>query len=393
MRSPAILLLSLALATPLQAEPLTPGIVPYRSILTLDRQPQTCARFLQAWTKVFDAPGPLYEATLDLATAFPNGHALRLFPPDYGGRPDFWGAHATAAFDFDGDGQPEALYAESSDNSWRRAPVDLYLLHADTDIAEADRHRAVQTMKERHPGRLIPLQDLHLSPPPLKLHSYYPENTLDLIRLPDGVYTSSLNTSLRAQTSDPTLPLTVDFLRLNPGTDPTPICRVQLLPALTTMDPFAARSPMLQATQALYGGPGGGICQGSMGWAGTDPRSHMMTAFYRPGWMANRVATYPANADTARELRLLTWAVTDPTNWQTYQALKADRTTFLAEMTEYYAQSLSFPRPEATKNGRAILCLPHRRNQLRPRPRRLHPDPVRPAAQHPPDLKPRPNPG
>ncbi len=53
-------------------------------------------------------------------------------------------------------------------------------------------------------------------------------------------------------------------------------------------------------------------------------------------------------ADTARELRLLTWAVTDPTNWHRYLALKADRPAFLAEMTEYYAQSLQYSRPEAT---------------------------------------------
>lgn len=349
MRPRLTLLLTLALASNLQAEPLTPGIVPYRPILTLDRQPQTCAPFLQAWTKVFDAPGPLTEATLDLATAFPDGSAIRIAPPDYSGYLSIYGRYVSALFDFDGDGRPEVLYAESSDDSWRRAPVDLYLLDNATRLGDADRLRAVQIMKELRPGRLIPLQDLHLSPPPLKLHSYAPEDTLDLIRLTDGVYTSSLNTSLRAQTSDPSLPLTVEFLRLNPGTDATPVCRVQLLPALTTMDPFVTRSPVLQTTQLLYGGPDGGSCQGSMGWTGTDPRTYMMTAFYRPGWMANRVTTYPATADSSRELRLLTWAVADPTNWRTYQALKADRTAFLTEMTEYFVQSLSFLRPEATK--------------------------------------------
>ncbi len=292
MRPLLPLLLSLALTANLHAAPLTPGVVPFRPILTLDRQPQTCQPFLQAWTRVFDASGPLTEATLDLAAAFPTGHAIRLSPTDAGGnRSDFWGNHTAAAFDFDGDGQPEALYAESSDRSWRRAAVDLFLLKTADQIAQVKRLRAVQILKELHPGRLIPLAALLLAPPAQPLHGYFPEDTLDLIRLPDGVYTSSLDSSLRAQTSDPALPLSVDFLRLNPGTYATPICRVQLLPALTTMDPFVARSPTLQTTQALYGGPG--ECLGTMGWTGTDPRSPMMTAFFRPAWMANRVASYP----------------------------------------------------------------------------------------------------
>ncbi len=336
-----------------------PGIVPWQPTLIWDKSPDICARFQAGLRESFRRGWPeMRERHFSneptppdpIATAFPGAQWFS----GNGANPFNWTAQdgfsfASAKLDLDHDGTPEALHAETYEVAWRYFGARLYILDSDpVEVTKTTDMDGVET-------KLLSVP----KPPDRREDVFYHWSIgIPIFAFGGAYYTYWSTAHGTGQLHNEDWTQEYSLIRLDGSKAQQEICRVLFYPPQTSLDAVSAQSPFLSGLMPLYGGrrreaqsdeDREGTCDGTAGWAGVDPRSAMMTVFYRPELMLSSYSApkLVADIDSERERRLLDWATTDPTSWRTYVSMRQDRPNFTGMMQEYYAQKLGYERPEA----------------------------------------------
>ena len=172
------------------------------------------------------------------------------------------------------------------------------------------------------------------------LFSYGPVGSVAIIEMSGHIYT--LTEPLNRELTE-TSPLSAQLVQLDAIDNPQTVCSVDLFPAKSAIAAFRDSSPLFLAARDVYGSSKGNACLGTMGWTAPPIDTVLPTALFRP-W-AMQMPAPPANekekkdlrrADAARELRYLSWAITDPQSWRDYLEMKASRSRFVMDLRAYY---------------------------------------------------------
>jgi len=311
-----------------------PPVTPFKPVLRLNTEPEVCGAFVGAWRKVFDGPTHLGEQFLDLEAAFPEAEVFS-FPPQPR-RPDWYGGlyerSWVLAADLDGDGPRELLHIQGSSIGWRYMGVDIYGFRDETAYRDAKAVYAPETPRSHflfshfnaYPSETTPtLRPLLQLRPSDVIYVFSHEGAFYATAAPENAPAGSRTTAV--------------LYRLDGPLASREVCRLQLLPDYRSFEAFMRPSVLFQALASIYGG--GGLCMGTMGWTAPDMREHLQVLFHRPKAMSTEKeesARGPAREDAARELRLMTWGLSDPASWAVYKRFKDGRAAFVGEMTTYY---------------------------------------------------------
>ena len=322
------------------------AVQPFRPQLTVNKAANLCDPFLKAWTGVFDGKAAFDEGSIDPAVVYPSAKVSTV-PPDKKG---FYNRSDQLRIDFDNDGDIEVLQFEDYSVGWRYLGVRLYLFASEADFQVA----AASKEHQRYDGSLhldgnanpVPGVDYRL------LFSYNPIGRAVIIEMSGHVYTLFEPFHIPTETS----PQTVRLVQLDAIDSPQTVCSVDIFPAKSTFAAFRDSSPLFLAVRDIYGGSSGNSCLGTLGWTAPPLDVTLPMALFRP-W-AIQMPAPPLNEkekkdlqreDAARELRYLSWALTDPQSWRDYLELKASRIQFITDLRAYYLNGFTKSEDEAER--------------------------------------------
>lgn len=311
-----------------------PPVTPFEPVLRLNAEAEVCDAFATAWQKVYEGSALLGEQFLDLESAYPGAEVFS-FPPQPR-RPGWYGGLYESSWnltaDLDGDGSNELLHIQGTSIGWRYMGVDIYGFGNEEAYRDATAVFAPEFPRSHF---LFPNYSFHNRdttprlPRPLQL------------RPSDVAYVFSWNgtyyVTAAPEQGGTGHQTTAVLYRLSGTTAAETVCRLDLLPNYEGFEPFMRSSVLFQALGSIYGS--GGLCMGTMGWTAPDMREHLQTLFHRPQVMSSEMeepGRDPERKDAARELRLMTWGLSDPASWMVYEEFKDGRAAFVGEMTAYY---------------------------------------------------------
>lgn len=294
-----------------------PNVTPFKPTLTVDKDPELCARFKAAWTELYEGDAELSEKLVDLKSAFPNVQFLE--PPEGESFLGYYSS-ASAPVDYDNDGDDEIFYAEAYQSRGLYAGTKFYLYETQADFdAEALEPRADGYPRARFGHRYGGAGGKKA-----KLLADYRNIRDDVIfKHGDKLVAQSGNAAKSGSIS-------LDWLRVDKA--PEPVCKLHLNSGTVTPSLY---EPLLQ----VYAGPGNGGCRGQMGWTAPRPSSHLKNLFHRPQAMRVDRHTSPGilkEDDSKREFRYIGWGLSDPNSFEIIREIKAEYPKFIAEMTLYY---------------------------------------------------------
>lgn len=337
----AAALVSLA-SSRVHAEAAPLPFTPHQPVLLESADDGLCAGFAAAWSELFHSEAPLATDGLALDTAFPQAEIFS-FPPQRRWADRFGGLYDRSfhrVLDFDGDGENEVLHIESDQAGWRYLGAKLFLFET-----EADYRNAQAASEAERPGRYVAVAPLEmpLNRPPRHLVGVGPTSVVFVALVDGAVYATASPERWNEDRS-----LRAELVQLNAPNGPRTICALELLPGDPGLQAVIEGSAFLRALRSVYGGPDG--CRGSMGWTAASFESHLSMVLQRPRAMIDtRGDPNPDSKrhDTAREIRLLVWAVEDPVSWSSYRHLKRSRAQYLQQTTAYYRRHFSRSETQA----------------------------------------------
>jgi len=282
-----------------------PPVTPHKPVLSKSVDTELCGRFASASLKSLSSKE-------DWQAAFPEAKVFS-FPPTWASPGKFF----HLVIDFDGDREKEVLHIEPHDAGWRYGGMSLYLFEDEEDSRQV---KAISE-KYRHTGSWTHLATSPLlNPAPTRLYNHSDHAVLFVLSLNGAVYTPSSHDGGRS----------VRLVQLNGQDGPQESCILELLPKLEELQGFITESEFFQALRLIQAGPHVG-CLGTIGWGGIPLERVLQNIFHRPNTIPDS-----EQEDAARELRLLSWGVSDPMSWSFYTRLKGSQTKFLQRMTNYY---------------------------------------------------------
>ena len=312
-----------------------PAVTPFRPALRLDTEAEICRAFAGAWQLVFDNPKVLTETYLDLEAAFPRAEVFS-FPPEPR-NPDWYGGLYETSWvlvaDLHDAGPRELLHIQGTSIGWRYMAVDIYGFRSENAYRDAKAVFVPRTPRSDFLFSRFPIFSGDSTPTVRPLLQLRPSDVAFVFRQSGVTYvTAAPEYDWRGGQT------TAILYRLDGVAAAREVCRLQLLPDYASFDSFMQTSELFQALTRVYGGSNG-RCMGTMGWTAPDMRSHLQTLFHRPQAMKGKVSPPgrdPARDDAARELRLMSWALGDPSSWAVYERFKQGYGAFMEGMAAYY---------------------------------------------------------
>lgn len=307
------------------------ALAPDKPALTINENEQLCRPFLNAWAEAFEKEATITGATLAWEQYFDPATLTQLpGKEEHGG---FYDREYFFEADIDGDGVKETLHIQGNEYGWRYLGVDLYKVR--------DKSAFKNLPPDKQEALVKALDD---GPPThenfIKIKSYAPAASVYFIQQPDALYSFATPGGRSAARN-----AVFELFKIDNSSSST-VCKVELFKPREKYAGFTENSATFAALKNIYGGYGY-ECLGTMGWT-AEPldyslvnifeRPHLIPAADKPGWQNTAVAT---------KLRYISWAVTDPASWQTFQALEGSKPSFIAYLADYYTAHFKYDTEKA----------------------------------------------